>query len=93
MANQVLSRLDQDHAGKGGSKEDFAAEIKKRLGDWKSASATKVTVEYQEFRSEVHMKVSTGLDAWLGQGASGDSAPASDTAAGAGSENQKLTEI
>ena len=96
VADQVLSRLDQDHAAKGGSKDDFAAELKKRLGDWKSSASAKITVAYQEFRSEVHMKVSAGVDAWLAQGATGSGSPngtaagasagdASGTAAGAGS--------
>jgi hypothetical protein len=94
VANALLDQLDKLHAEKGGSKADFAAEIKKRLAGWKQAgSSTRVTVEYQEFRSEVRMQLTSGLDAWAqGPDAAGTD-PGAGTASdsGAGSEAPVLT--
>lgn len=99
VANKILDRLDKDYAEKGGSKTDFAAEIKKKLADWKaSGSSSRTTVEYQEFRSDVHMQLTSGLDSWAkGENPAGTDA-ATGTGAGAsgasaGTATPALTEI
>jgi hypothetical protein len=76
VADKLLAHLHQQHAEKGGPKADFADDVKKRLDAWKQSSQ-RVTMEYQEFRSEVRMKLTTGLDAWAA--GSQDAAPASDS--------------
>ncbi len=63
VADNLMRQIDGRYAAQGGSKADFAAEIKTRLADWKPNTG-KVTVAYQEFRSEVHLKLTQGLDAW-----------------------------
>ena len=63
LASKVLEQLNRDHAEKGGTRLDFADAVKKRLADW-NPSAARVSVEYQEFRSQVKMTISGGLDAW-----------------------------
>lgn len=75
VADKLLEHLRQRHAEKGGSKAGFADDIKKRLDSWKPSSQ-RVSMEYQEFRSEVRMKLTTGLDSWAG---TQDAAPALDS--------------
>lgn len=63
VAENLLKQLGQQYAEKGGSKADFADDVKQRPDAWKPSSQ-RVTVEYQEFRSEVRMKLTSGLDSW-----------------------------
>jgi hypothetical protein len=76
VADTLMGHLDQQHAEQGGSRADFADKIKQRLAGWNpsasSASSSRVTVEYSEFRSEVHMKMTAGLDAWAAAGPGSD---------------------
>ncbi|MDQ3003216.1 MAG: hypothetical protein M3Y08_18395 [Fibrobacterota bacterium] len=67
VASKVLEQLNRDHADQGGTRLDFADAVKKRLADWKP-SAARISVEYQEFRSQVNMAISGGLDAWASEG-------------------------
>jgi hypothetical protein len=67
VASKVLEQLNRDHAEKGGTRLDFADAVKKRLADWKP-SAGRVSLEYQEFRSQVNMTISGALDAWAAAG-------------------------
>ena len=75
VADKLLEHLRQQYAEKGGSKADFAGDIKQRLEAWKPSSQ-RVAVEYQEFRSEVRMKLTMGLDSWAA--AAQDAGPAVD---------------
>lgn len=63
VAGKMLASLDSDHAAAGGTRLDFADAVKKRLEQWKP-SATRVTMEYQEFSSQVKLMMTGGLDAW-----------------------------
>jgi hypothetical protein len=63
VADKLLRHMREQHAEKGGSKAEFADDIKQRLDAWKPSSS-RMAVEYREFRSEVHMKLTAGLDAW-----------------------------
>ncbi|MEO7427724.1 MAG: hypothetical protein ABI036_21250 [Fibrobacteria bacterium] len=84
VAENLLEQITRRHATQGGSKADAAADIKKRLADWKPA-AGKATVEYLEFRSQVHMRLSQGLDAWVQDRNAPAPGPAAEAGDGAGS--------
>jgi hypothetical protein len=71
VADRLIGQLGREHAEKGGSRAELADGVRRRLSDWEP-SATKVAVEYREFRSEVHMKMTSGLDAWVASGAAPD---------------------
>ncbi|GEM_PF-4890310 len=97
VADKLIDHLKQQHAEQGGSMTNFADEVKKRLAEMQPAGS-RTTMEYQEFRSEVHMKLTMGLDAWVagnspatGSGPASDSAPAASGGSPAGASPAGLT--
>ena len=73
VANALLDQLDRRHAEHGGSRSDFAERVKQRMANWKNpesqpSSTTRISVEYHEFRAEVHTLMTSGVDAWAASG-------------------------
>ena len=75
LAARLREHWDREHAQKGGSRGDFADQVRQRLAAWDarkdSSSSSRVTVSYQEFRTEVSVRISASLDAWSGADAPG----------------------
>lgn len=79
VAATMLDHWARELAERGGSRRDFADELRGRLDKWKSAgseSVSRVSVEVREFRSEVSLKVSAGLDDWSAEAPEGPQAGA-----------------
>ncbi len=70
LAARLREHWDKEHAEKGGAREDFAEAIRKRLDAWKSKGESsangRTTVSYEEFRTEVSIRISASLTAWAG---------------------------
>lgn len=67
LADRLMEHLGRQHAEKGGSRAEMADDARRRLQGWET-SASKVAMEYREFRGEARMKMDFGLDAWVASG-------------------------
>lgn len=69
LAATMLDHWKREHAERGGSRRGFADELLGRLDKWRaggSGSVSRVTLEVEEFRAEVSLKVTAGLGEWAG---------------------------
>lgn len=67
VATRMLDHWGREHAERGGSRRDFADILRGRLDKWTSGgaeSSSRTTMVVREFRAEVSIKVSAGIEAW-----------------------------
>lgn len=79
LAARMLDHWAREHAERGCPRGEFAEELRGRLDRWRTGSASvtrTVSIEVVEFRAEVSLKVSAGIDAWAAAEPEGPAAAA-----------------
>jgi hypothetical protein len=64
VADRVLKHLENEYAQSGGTRQDFADEVKKRMAN-RQASSQANSYGGSNFRGQVDALVSSGLEAWM----------------------------